>query len=53
MIQYKCPKCGSPLFQLTYTTMPPIYKYLCPKCGWKHEEMEIIIEEPYDELRDK
>lgn len=46
MIVAVCPKCGSDLEALTYTTYPPIHAYRCRSCGWTQEERENITRVP-------
>ena len=46
MIVAVCPKCGTDLEALIYTTYPPIHAYRCRKCGWTQEERENITRVP-------
>ena len=47
MIIETCPLCGKDLENIIYATYPPIRAVRCV-CGYKHEEREKIIREPYN-----
>lgn len=40
MITYKCPKCGTEMISISYTTNPPIPGLQCPKCAFECDEKD-------------
>lgn len=47
MTIYTCPRCGSDLVAICYTTYPPTSAYICEKCGWEKMKQETIERVPF------
>lgn len=48
MVIFTCPKCGSDLILITYTTNPPQDAFIC-SCGWHHYRKTEEIRIPFEE----